>query len=429
MKNIILFFLLLTLTNCANASKEANSNRITSKEGLIDSIPKGKYICNCFFGNEEEYEFIFPDDYKGKDSLFIFIPDTTSFHETGFKRKMFNLYDDIIEVLTKQQFSGKMLAYYDKDQKHPALELNLLNGKMNGAMKAWSSEGKTMIERYFSKGSLLSNKKDIGNINWFYNKESNELKIAPSYLQDNKISLFYSSDMNHPQIIDGETKPEERFTKMKPLRVNDQLFSGSILYYGSHEGFKPLPKVKLSFTNGLLDGKTTIYGDYVYVENADYPERYDAWVIKEELNYSKGSRLSVLNSSDSYFLYKGSKFMTIDNKMVYNEFELSFELVGNKVQENGRFGLKESFPYQYYIISGEKINDILEFKMVAVLDARMSTVEDAIAHGKRYTVRFLMTGNSLKYIGDNKGCENCPSGLTLNKYDPDETDFISFIKP
>lgn len=342
---------------------------------------------------------------------------------------MFNLYGDIQSSLTKQQFSGKLLAYYDKDQKHPALELNMIHGEMNGAMKAWSFEGETMIERYFKNGSLVSDKKDIGNINWSYDKASNELKIDSSYLQNDKISIFYSADMNHQQMIDWDMKPEEMFLKTKPLKVNGQLFSGSILYYGYHEGFKPLPEVKLSFIKGLLDGKTTVYGDYVHVENADYPERYDAWIIKEEINYSKGVRLSVPNSSDDRFLYKGSMYMTIDNETVYNEFELSFELVGKTVQANGRLGITQGIPYHYYITGGEKINNILEFKMVAVLDARMSTVEDAIAHGKRYTARFLITGNSLKYIGDTKGCADCPTGVILNKYDPDETDFTSFIKP
>jgi|GEM_PF-6862489 len=429
MKNIILFLLVLTLTHSANASKEPNSNGITSKEGLTDSIPKGKHICHCFFGNEEEYDFIFPDDCEPKDSLFIFIPDTASFHEEGFKYRMFNLYSDILSVLTKQTFSGKMLAYYDKDQKHPALELNLLNGVMNGAMQAWSFEGETMIERYFKNGSLLSSKKEIGNINWFYNKASNELKIDSSYLQDNKISLFYSPDMNHPQMIDGETKPEEVFTNMNPLKVNGQLFSGSLLYYGYHEGFEPSPTVKFSFKSGLLDGKTTVYGDYVYVENSDIPEHYDEWVVHEEISYSEGVRLSVPDSSDSYFLYKGSTYMTINNETVYNEFELAFELVGKTVQETGRLGLTHEIPNQYYIISGEKRNDTLEFKMVAVYDARMSSVEYAIADGKRYTVRFLITGNSLKHIGDSKGCEYCPPGLILNKYDPEETDYLLFLRP
>lgn len=73
-----------------------------------------------------------------------------------------------------------MLAYYDKDQNHLALELNMLNGEMNGAMKACSFEGETMIERYFKNGSLLGSKKEIGNINWSYNKASNELKIDSS---------------------------------------------------------------------------------------------------------------------------------------------------------------------------------------------------------------------------------------------------------
>ena len=429
MKNIFLFFLVVTLTSCRNTSNEANSNRVFSKEGMIDSTPKEKHICNCFFGNEEEYEFMFPDGCEPKDSLFIFIPDTASFHETGFKRKMFNLYNDIIAVLMKQTFSGKMLAYYDKDQKHPALELNMLHGEMNGLMKAWSFEGESKIERYFSKGVLLSNKKEIGNINWSYNKASNELKIDPSYLQNSKISIFFSADMHHQQMIDWDLKPEEMFPKTKPLKVNGQLFSGILLYYGYHEGFEPLPEVKLSFTNGLLDGKTTVYGDYVYVENADYPEEYDAWAVNEEIYYSKGSRLSVSDSSDSYFLYMASAFMTIDNETVYNEFELSFELVSKTVQENGRLGVTHGIPNQYYITGGEKRNDTLEFKMVAVHDARMSSIENAIAHGKRYTVRFLMTGNSLKYIGDNKGCAYCPTGLVLNKYDPDETDFTSFLKP
>jgi hypothetical protein len=429
MKKIVLFLLVLTLTNCTNSPKEPNSNGTTSKEGMIDSMPKGKHICHCFFGNEEEYEFMFPDGCESKDSLFIFIPDTASFHKDGFKFKMFSLYDDIIAVLTKQKFSGKMLAYYDKDQKYPALELNLLHGAMNGAMKAWSFEGETMIERYFNNGSLLSDKKDIGNINWFYNKESNELKIDPSYLQNSKISIFYSADMNHQQIIGWEKKPEEVFTKMKPLKVNGKLFSGSLLYYGSHEGFTPLPEAKLSFINGLLDGKTTVYGDYVYVENSDYPEYYDEWVVKEEINYSKGVRLSAPDSSDSYFLYKGSTFMTIGNETVYNEFELSFQLDGKTVQEPGRLALTEGIPFQYYIAGGEKRNDTLELKMVTVYDARMSSIENALADGKRYIARFLITGNSLKYIGDSKGCEHCPPGLVLNKYDPDETDFISFIRP
>lgn len=422
MKHIILFFLVLTLTNCANASKQPNSNRITSKEGLIDSIPKGKHICHCFFGNEEDYYFSFPDNCVSKDSLFIFIPDTASFHETGFKRKMFNLYNDMLSGLKEQQFSGKMLAYYDKDQKHPALELNLLHGEINGAMKAWSFEGETMIERYFKNSSLLSDKKDIGNINWSYNKASNELKIDPSYLLNSKISILYSPDMNHPQMIDRDTKPEDVFANMKSLKVNGQLFSGSLLYYGVHKGFTPLPTAKFRFVNGLLDGKTTLYGDYVYVENADYPERYDAWVVKEEKYYSKGVRLSAPDSSNSYFLYKGSTFMTIDNETVYNEFELSFELVGKKVQKTGRLGLTQGIPSQYYITGGEKRNDTLELKMVVVYDSRMSSVEDALANGKRYTVRFLITGNSLKYIGDSKGCEYCPPGLILNKYDPAETD-------
>jgi hypothetical protein len=322
-----------------------------------------------------------------------------------------------------------VLTYYDKDQKHPALELNLLHGEMNGAMKAWSFEGETMIERYFSKGSLLSSKKEIGNINWSYNKASNALKIDSSYLQNDKISLFYSADMNQQHMIDWDMKPEEMFPKTNPLKVNDQLFSGILFYYGYHEGFEPLPTLKFSFINGLLDGKTTVYGDYVYVENDDYPEQYDAWVVKEEINYSEGVRLSAPISSDDRFLYKGSKFMTIDNETVYNEFELSFELVGKKVQENGRLGVTQGIPYHYYITGGEKIDDTLEFKMVAVYDARMSSVENAIAHGKRYTTRFLMTGNSLIYIGDSKGCADCPTGLILNKYDPDETDFIRFIKP
>ena len=429
MRTILLFFLVLPLTYCANASKAHNSNGITLKKGVVDSIPKGTHICNCFFGNEEEYEFIFPDNCKPKDSLFIFIPDTASFHEEGFKEKMFNLYDDIIAVLTKQQFSGKMLAYYDKDQKHQALELNMLNGEMNGAMKAWSFEGETIIERYFKNGSLQSSKKDIGNINWSYNKESNELKIDTSYLQDNKISLFYSPDLGQPQMIDWEKKPEEVFANRKTLKVNGQLFSGSLLYYGYQEGFEPLPAAKINFINGLLDGKTTFYGDHIHVEYDDYPDQYDPWVVREENYYSKGIRLSAPNSSDSYFLYKASMFMTIDNETVYNEFELSFELIGKSVQKNGRLAFTHGIPNQYYITGGEKINDILELKMVAVYDARMSSVENAIANGKRYNARFLITRNSLKYIADNKGCQYCPPGLILNKYDPDETDFISFIKP
>lgn len=429
MKKVILFLLVLTLTSYASFAQEPDSNEITSKEGVRDSIPKGNHICHCFFGNEEEYEFIFPDDCESKDSLYIFIPDTASFHEEGFKYRMFNLYSDMLSVLKKQQFSGKMLAYYDKDQKHPALELNMLNGEMNGEMKAWSFEGETMIERYFRKGSLLFSKKEIGNINWSYNNATNDLKIDPSYLQNDKISLFYSADMNQQQMIDWDLKPEEMFPKTNPLKVNDQLFSGILFYYGYHEGFEPLPEVKLSFINGLLDGKTTVYGDYVYVENDDYPEHYDAWAIHEEIYYSEGVRHSVPDSSDNYILYEGSKFMTIDNETVYNEFELAFELVGNTVQESGRFGLKESFPYQYYILSGENRNDTLEFKMVAVLDARMSTVEEAIAHGKRYTARFLMTGNSIKYIGDSKDCEDCPPGVVLYKYDPEETDFLVFLRP
>ena len=67
--------------------------------------------------------------------------------------------------------------------------------------------------------------------------------------------------------------------------------------------------------------------------------------------------------------------------------------------------------------------------MVAVYDARMSSVEYAIADGKRHTVRFLITGNSLKHIGDSKGCEYCPPGLILNKYDPEETDYLLFLRP
>lgn len=224
-------------------------------------------------------------------------------------------------------------------------------------------------------------------------------------------------------------KPEEMFPKTNPLKVNGQLFSGILFYYGYYEGFEPLPEVKLNFKSGLLDGKTTVFGEYVYVENSDIPEHYDAWAVNGEIYYSKGVRLSVPDSSHSYFLYMASTYMTIDNETVYNEFELSFDLVGKTVQETGSLALREGFPNQYYITGGQKINDTLELKMVAVYDARMTSVEQAIASGERYTARFLMTGNSLKYIGDNKGCEYCPTGLVLNKYDPEETDFFVFLRP
>lgn len=152
------------------------------------------------------------------------------------------------------------------------------------------------------------------------------------------------------------------------------------------------------------------------------------------LKDSNEVRLSAPHSSRSYFFYKGATFMTIDHETVNNEFELYFELVGNKVQKTGKLGLTQGIPSQYYILDGEKRNDTLELEMVEVYDSRMSSVEEAIASGKRYTVRFLITDNSLKYIGDSKGFAYCPPGLILNKYDPNETDVNfnrtqSFLKP
>ncbi len=429
MKSIILFLHVLTLVGCSNYSEETKLNGITSKENNSEinknkSNSKDKQVCNCFFGNELEYEFLFPDECEIKDSLLILIPDTTSFHEDGFQHKMFNLYDDVQSFLMEQKFSGKTLAYYDKDQKHLALELNMLNGEMNGEMKARSFEGEIVIERYFEYGSLISVKKDIGNINWLYRKERNELQMDTSYLENGKISLLFSSDVKHQSIIDWGIKPEEVFNKMKPLKVNNKIYSGNIVYYGDKEGFTPLPIVKLSFINGLLDGKTTFYGDY---EN--YPRNFDAWVINEEIQYSKGVRSTAPNSLDNYVLYEGSTFMKIDGEKVLNEFKLSFDLTNGLVQDAGRFELTQGFPRQYYITGGERREDTLEIEMVGVSDARMSTIENAIANGERNKLTFLISGFSLKYIGNREGCDYCSPGLTLNKYDPAESEFSRFLKP
>lgn len=151
-------------------------------------------------------------------------------------------------------------------------------------------------------------------------------------------------------------------------------------------------------------------------------------LIKFNAEFSDISN-NLSDENDVVFNYRGSAFMTIDNEEVNNEFELSFELVGNTVQEAGRLGLTQGYPFQYYITGGEKRNDTLEFEMVAVSDARMSTIENALANDERYTVSFLISGNSLKYIGDRKGCANCPSGLILKKYDPAETESLRFLKP
>lgn len=424
MKKIILLIHVLILIGCANSSKEITSIESNPETNSIESTPTDKHICTCFFGNEQEYDFVFPDDCESKDSILILIPDTVSFHETGFQRKMFNLYGDILSSLKQQKFSGKALAYYDKDQKHLALGLIMLNGEMNGEMKAYSFEGEAMIERHFEKGELLSATEDIGNINWHHNKETNELEMDPSYFKDGKISIFFSSDVKHQSLIDRGIKPEEVFNKMKPLKVNNKIYSGTILYNGDKEGFTPLPIAKLSFSDGLLDGKTIFYGDY-----DDYPRSYDAWVINEEINYSKGVRSTATNTLEGTVIYKGSLFMDIDDEQVFNEFTLSFRLINDTVQETGRFALTQGYPSQYYITRGERRGDTLEIEMVVVSDARMSTVENAIASGERHKITFLISEYALKYIGEKGGCNYCASDLILKKYDLSESEVIHFLKP
>ncbi len=430
MKINILFLLIFILGSCSSHSKEQNSHRVNDKERLITGVveneddQKDKSICNCFYGNEMEYEFRMPRNCNSEVSLLICIPDTTSFHEDGFRYKMFNVYGDILQALSRRKFSGKMLAYYDKDQKHKALELNMLNGELNGTMKAYSFDGEEVIHREFKDGSLSTVKKDIGQVNWSFNKESNELKVSESYLNDESLSLYYSPDTKQESIIDWETAPHEVFSKMKPLKVNKKLFSGEIMYYGDHEGFTPLPVAKLSFSKGLLNGKVTFFGDY-----EDYPAQFDPWVISKELHYTNGNKSASQSTFDDIVLYKGSAFVNIDGEEVRNEFQLWLEFEGNIVQEAGSFELSNGFPNQYYILNGEKKGDKLEIVMVGVFDARMSSIENAIANGEKHTVTFLIDDYSLKYIGDSEGCDYCSEELSLKKYDPTETEHTRFLKP
>lgn len=425
MKSIILLILVISLSNCTTSANESNPNITISQEiGSEISEEKDRHICHCFLGNELEYEFIFPEDCESKDSLFIFIPDTTSFHEDRFQRKMFNLYKDIVASLQERKFSGKTLSYYDANQKHLALELNMVNGEMHGDMKAYSFEGEIVIERTFKNGSLVTAKNDIGNTNWLYNKESNELTINPAYLDDDKISILFSPDSKHQTMMNWATNPEGLFDKSKPLKVNGKLFSGCLLYYGDHEGFKPLPIAKLNFVNGILDGKTIKYGDY-----DNYPLKYDPWVVTEEIYFSDGVKSADSLSMNEFFLYEGSIHMTKDEEQVNNHFQLSFQLKENSILEGGRLGLTQGFPFQFYILRGEKRGKKLEIEMVSVSDSRMSTVQNAIAKGKRYKISFSISGNSLKYIDNSEECSYCASGLILNKYDPDESEFVRFLKP
>ena len=404
MIRIITFLSLLLLLSCTNESKKANS---------IENDEKKTNVCNCFSGNEGSYFFEKPNNCNVKDSLVILIPDTTSFHEDGFRTMMFNLYGDILIYLKEEKYSGRVLAYYDSNQKHLGLEVNTKDGIPDGKMTAFSFEGEKTIERYFEDGQLFvipGKSKDIGNTNWSFNREVNEFDIDPDYLENQELSLFYSPDMKQEDILDYSTKPEEVFNSDTPLQVNGAVFSGAINYFSDTEGFDPLPVARLLFCNGFLEGTTTYYGDY-----DDYPYYFDRWVIHKEINYSSGIRAKN-PPLDGFNIFRQSRYTDSNGDEIFNDINLSFRLINDTVQEGGLFEIIATNPH-YYIVGGLKTNDTLEIEMVGVNDARQTSIDNAIANEERYTVKFLVEGTTLKYIGKKrKDCNYCIPNLLLNKY-------------
>lgn len=235
--------------------------------------------------------------------------------------------------------------------------------------------------------------------------------------------------------IQGTSKLGEMIHYNTLIELNDQLSQNDLFsselklirndliedfesYYFLNSKHSVLNELEIIIKSDLLsnDEKNKVREQIILIESEIEP------LIKFNSSFLNASNFqSEEHDNDSthevFFIYKGSASMHINDEEVDNHFKLAFRLLNDTVQEGGMLELSAGFPNQYYITTGTKRNDTLEIETIEVQDARMSTIENAVASGKRNKMAFQInnSGYVLKYINNNK--YSCyPPELTLNKF-------------
>jgi len=167
------------------------------------------------------------------------------------------------------EFSGRVVVFYDRAKENIVANYEVVNGKPVGEITLRNPAGEVYIEREYNMNTSewVSSGQEPFGADWTFSQFESSLRVKDkgnAFTVEGDEEVVSIMPTNRPSI---DTDNHLYTIMMKesfyfPFKINDQFFTGLLRAYFSPNSFEPSLYYELAFTDGLLDGEIKIYDEW-----------------------------------------------------------------------------------------------------------------------------------------------------------------------
>jgi hypothetical protein len=211
-------------------------------------------------------------------------------------------------------FTGRLKIFYNADRSKLVTSVKLKDGKFDGRIKVFTSDGKIFCDRDYSEGKCISSRIDVYDINWRFDFNASNLEISTKSQHFIKNADGKSEITLGPTIYaeDGNSllnKMIEKEVFKNTFKVNSMPYSGVIHGFQGLDYAVPMPLFTLNFLNGKLHGNIIIYTMMGYERLLE--ERFEHGKLVETIYVIDSTLMDGMAKPVLYFYPETEKYITV----------------------------------------------------------------------------------------------------------------------
>jgi antitoxin component YwqK of YwqJK toxin-antitoxin module len=244
-----------------------------------DLIYENGFIVEAYLDGPEEYFYLSSptSDYYAE----VDIPEGSDLHiipdvydsdgqNSEIKEWMMGIAEADFELNHPyEDFSGKVIVFYNESRENVAVEYEVVEGSPRGTCTLKTPSGEVFIERQYdlNTGEWLSSSTEPYGADWTFSQAESSL-----WIKDKKNAFTVEKGVEVVSIMptNQPTKDTDNYLytiMMKesfnfPFQINDQIFTGILRAYFHPKSIEGEMYFELMFKDGLLDGEIEIYNEW-----------------------------------------------------------------------------------------------------------------------------------------------------------------------
>lgn len=276
MKNLLFALIALTVLSCSSEEKkslentqedqlEALESEMEKMDSKEETVYTGKALGDGYFG--EIYIALEDESIKSLDEIPAFevlhaIPSYSS--DDGIVRFMSTIVESGFYLSDPlDEFSGKVVLFYDKEKHHKAATFEVIQGEVDGIATVFTPKGRVLLEREYDQGKWTKSMKAPACADWNYDQSSSSLSIND--LQNGKTTEEGSAVISLVPSLQKNADTQEILDKssyVRAFKVNNQNYTGKLLAYSWTTHRDDFQTFELNFEDGLLHGDIKVYSEF-----------------------------------------------------------------------------------------------------------------------------------------------------------------------